>query len=71
MWELCYFLHKFYSNLSYLSYQLLLSVAKEHDGEVVVDAVDGPIGKEGDHSTDVGKDPHDTDVHSHTIVFII
>ena len=36
---------------SYLPEQFLLCVTKEHECEVVVAAMDGPIQKEADHAT--------------------
>ena len=35
----------------YLLEQLLLSVAKQHDGKVVIAAIDGSTRKETDHAT--------------------
>ena len=51
--------------------ELLLGVAKEHESEVLVDGVDRPVWVEGDHTADVGEDPHHTAVHLDFIVLVI
>ena len=45
-----------------LALQRFCGVAEQHEREVVVDAVNGAVGQDGDHAADVGEHPHDADV---------
>ncbi len=55
---------------SHLANKFITREAKQHEREVVVDAVYSAVGEEGDHTTDVSKHPHHTQVDINILVII-